>query len=311
MPAVSATVLQNAQQTTSKGGEPARIRAVWHAIQVLAVFSADEPQLGVSEIARRIGVHKSTVSRILATLEDARLVERYGPSSRLRLGAGIVALAGPLLANLDVGNVARPYLEQLAVLTRESVSLSIWNRGEAVNVEQVLGPGTIKHIAPVGRRNPAHATATGKVFLAHAGPDEIRETIARGLPRFTDRTIVDPDLLLEELAQIRHHGFARNIEELELNLVAVAAPARDHHGQVVAAVGISAPGFGVNPARLDQFAEASKQAAADISQRLGYAVPCSPEAGSPARSLEGRGRAMVQVIPQSARREAPPRSTEA
>ena len=126
---MTATPLRHVQQRRSGWvAEPARIAAVQHAIQVLASFSAAEPLLGVSEIARRVGVHKSTVSRILATLEDARLVERDPLRGRFRLGAGIVALAGPLLANLDVRDVARPYLEQLALATSESLSLMIWNR---------------------------------------------------------------------------------------------------------------------------------------------------------------------------------------
>jgi DNA-binding IclR family transcriptional regulator len=282
---MTATPLRRTQQHQSRWTvEPARIAAVQHALQVLASFSAAEPLLGVSEIARRVGVHKSTVSRILATLEEARLVERDPLSGRFRLGAGIVALAGPLLANLDVRDVARPYLEQLALESAESVSLSIWNRWEAVNVDQVLGTGSIKHIAPVGRRNPAHASATGKVFLAHARPGEISETIARGLWRFTERTIVDPDHLHEELARVRRLGYAENVEELEPNLIAVAAPVRDHRGQVVAAVGISAPGFGVTRERLAEFGGLARQAAAAISQRLGYGG-----AARPARGEGGRG----------------------
>src|SRR3712207_1886402 len=230
----AATLLRNAQHPAEQPGEPPRIAAVQHAIAVLGAFSAAEPLLGVNEIARRGGLHKSTVSRILATLQDAHLVERDAASGRFTLGAGIVALAGPLLANLNVRDVAQPYLQQLARDTAESVSLSIWNHGEAVNVEQVLGPGLIQHIAPVGRRNPAHCTATGKTFLAYAPPDEVRAVLARGFPRFTERTIVDADALLADLELVRARGYAVNDRELADNLIAVAAPVRDHRGRVVA-----------------------------------------------------------------------------
>jgi DNA-binding IclR family transcriptional regulator len=267
----SATLLRPSQHSAeSTGGEATRIAAIQHAIAVLTSFTAAEPLLGVNEIARRVGVHKSTVSRILATLEDARLVERDSLTGRFRLGAGVVALAGPLLANLDVREVAVPYLQRIAAASGESVSLSIWNRGEAVNVDRVLGPGSIQHIAQIGRRNPGHASATGKVFLAYASTEEVREAAARGLQRFTERTIVDAEQLLEELARVRREGHAENLEELEPNLVAVAAPVRDHRGQLVAAVGISAPAFGVDRARLDEFARLAREAAADISERLGY-----------------------------------------
>jgi DNA-binding IclR family transcriptional regulator len=269
----SATVLRSEQHDARLLAEPPRIAAIQHAIAVLSAFSAGEPLLGVNEIARRIRLHKSTVSRILATLQDAHLVERDPASGRFTLGAGIVALAGPLLANLNVREVAQPYLRQLADETGESVSLSIWNHGEAVNVDQVFGPGLIQHIAPVGSRNPAHCTATGKLFLACAPPDEVRAILGRGFPRFTERTIGDAETLLLELERVRTNGYAINDRELADNLIAVAAPVRDHRGQVVAAVGVSAPAFGDVPARLDQFAVLVKATAAGISRRLGYAGP--------------------------------------
>jgi DNA-binding IclR family transcriptional regulator len=251
--------------------EAPRIAAIQHAIAVLNAFSAAEPLLGVNEIARRVGLHKSTVSRILATLQEAHLVERDQASGRYSLGAGIVALAGPLLANLNVREVAHSHLRHLADVTGESVSLSVWNHGEAVNVDQVFGPGLIQHIAPVGTRNPAHCTATGKLFLAHAPADESRAILARGFPRFTDRTIGDAETLLAELELVRQRGYAVNDRELSDNLVAVAAPIRDHRGEVVAAVGVSAPAFGNAPDRLDQFTVHVIETAAKISRRLGYA----------------------------------------
>lgn len=270
------------QHLPAQAAGPPRIVAVQHAIAVLGAFSATESRLGVNEIARRVGLHKSSASRILVTLQDAHLVERDAASGRFSLGAGIVALAGPLLANLNVRDVAQPYLQQLARETGESVSLSIWNHGEAVNVEQVLGPGLIQHIAPVGRRNPAHCTATGKTFLAFAPPDEVQAVLARGLPRYTERTIVDAASLLADLELVRARGYALNDRELADNLIAAAAPVRDHRGAVVAAAGVSAPAFVVamagvsEPAfedvekRLKSFALLAKARAADISRRLGY-----------------------------------------
>jgi DNA-binding IclR family transcriptional regulator len=203
-------------------------------------------------------------------LEDSGLVERDPDSDRYRLGVGVVALAGPPLANLDIRDIARPYLEQLAVASRESVNLGVWNRVEEVNVEQVPGPGVIKHLAPLGRRNPAHASATGKVLLAHAPPQDLQAVLDRGLQRCTDRTIVDPERLLAELKQVRAQGYAINDEELEQELVAFAAPVLDHRGRVVAAVSVSAPSYHAPPDRFDFFATLVKQTAIDISRRLGY-----------------------------------------
>jgi DNA-binding IclR family transcriptional regulator len=274
----AATLLRVAQQLPKdRGADQPRIAAIQHAVAVLRAFSAAEPLLGVNEIARRVGLHKSTVSRILATLEDAHLVERDAASGRFSLGPGVVALAGPLLANLNVREVAQPYLQQLAQDTGESVSLSIWNHGEAVNVDQVFGPGLIQHIAPIGSRSPAHCTATGKTFLAYAPPGEVQAILARGFTRFTNRTITDARTLQAELDQIRALGYALNDRELADNLIATAAPIRDHRGQVVAAVGVSAPAFDNIQERLERFAGLTMTTAASISRRLGYAGQVEPD----------------------------------
>lgn len=224
---------------------PTPVAALRHGILVLRCFTADEPILGTTEIARRLGSSPSTVYRALVTLEDLGLIERDADTGRYRLAAGVVSLAGALLANLDLREVARPHLQRLAQVSGESVSLSIWNHVEAVNVDQVPGPSLIRHLAPLGRINPAHASASGKVLLSHAPPGDLAEVLARGLPRMTDRTIVDPDRLLTELSRVRRAGHAVNDRELEPDLVAVAAPLRDHRGEVVAAVCISAPGYRV------------------------------------------------------------------
>jgi DNA-binding IclR family transcriptional regulator len=253
------------------GGRPAPVAALRHGLAVLGAFTVAEPVLGVSEIARRIGSSKSTVYRALVTLEDAGLVQQDAANGRYRLAAGVVALAGALLANLDVRDVARPYLQRLAERSRESVNMSVWNRVEAVNIEQVPGPALIKHMAPLGRRNPAHASATGKVLLAHAPPEDLEAVLALGLPRLTDRTITEPVRLLAELEEVRRRGYAVNNHELEPEMVAVAAPVRDYQGPVIAAVSISAPSYRIGPDQLASLAQMAVETASEISRRLGYA----------------------------------------
>jgi DNA-binding IclR family transcriptional regulator len=266
-------VVDETQFQAEKGQQrprPEPVAALRNGIRVLQAFSVAEPTLGVTEIARRIGLSPSTVYRALVTLAEEGLVERDPGSDRYRLSVGVVALAGPLLANLDIRDVARPYLEQLALACRESVNLGVWSRIEAVNIEQVPGPGVIKHLAPLGRRNPAHAAATGKVLLAYAPPQDLQEVLDRGLQQFTERTIADAGVLREELARVRREGYALNNEELVPELVAVAAPVFDHRGRVVAAVSISVPSFHAPAERIGFFAALVKDTASEISRRMGY-----------------------------------------
>lgn len=218
----------------------ATVLAVRHALQVLRCLSGEGP-LGVTELASRVGLHKSSVSRLVATLLDDDLVEREAGSRRVRLGAGLLSLSAPLLGKVRFAEAARAPLADLAAACGETISLSVWDGAGAVNLEQALGAKAIKHYAPPGSRNPAHCTASGKLLLAHAAPAAVDRVLGRGLPRYTPRTIVGPVALRGEIALIRRKGFALNLGEYSSDVGAVAAPVCDAKGAVVAAVTATVP----------------------------------------------------------------------
>jgi DNA-binding IclR family transcriptional regulator len=251
------------------------VTAVRHAVQILRSFSADAPQIGVSEIARRVGLHKSSVSRLVATLEQDHLVERDRETGRIRLGAGLISLAGPLLANIKVVEVARPYLAELAQRSGETISLSIWDGAGAVNLEQALGGNAIAHYAPQGSRNPAHCTASGKLLLAFAELDELERTLAQRLERYTPRTVCDPRKLRTELRGIRTRGHAVNVGEFALDVGAVAAGVQDSSGRVVCAITATVPMYRFETARKRALIGMVEATAAQLSVRLGYRRPAA------------------------------------
>jgi DNA-binding IclR family transcriptional regulator len=258
---------------------PARARrdpfvtAVRHAVQVLRSFSADAPHQGVSEIARRIGLHKSSVSRLVGTLEQDQLLERDRETGRIRLGPGLISLAAPLLANVKVVEVARPYLAELAQHSGETISLSIWDGAGAVNLEQALGGNAIAHYAPQGSRNPAHCTASGKLLLAFAAPGELERIFAQQLDRYTERTVCEPDKLRAEVATIRARGYAINAGEFALDVGAVAAGVHDSSGRVVSAITATVPMYRFEAARRRSLIAMVQATAAKLSTRLGYRRP--------------------------------------
>jgi DNA-binding IclR family transcriptional regulator len=172
--------------------------AVQHAVEVLRCISRAPPDIGINEIARRVRLDKSSVSRLVRTLERERLVERATNSERVRIGFGLVSLAAPLLAGLRVTNLAPPVLEELARQTGETVNLSVWDGSEAVSVQQALGASAIKHYAVPGQRNPAHCTASGKLFLAYLDEAEIEVICRTPLESYSARTITDPSALRTE-----------------------------------------------------------------------------------------------------------------
>lgn len=253
-------------------GRSSGIHSVERAIAILRAFQHDQPELGVTELSRRLGLHKSTVSRLLATLEAGGLVERNPETGRFRLGVELIALAGLVVRHADLRGAARPALERLAAQCGETVNLAVWHQGMALNIEQVApADRQVRDIGWVGRRTPLHATSTGKVLLAYLPAAERERVLATlSLPALTPYTLTERQTLAAALAQVRQAGYASGLEELEIGLNSVAAPVRDHTGAVVAAVSVSGPAYRVTRDSLPALAARVQGAAGAISRALGW-----------------------------------------
>lgn len=238
---------------------------IHHVVAVLRCFTADEPMQGVTEIAAQVGLHKSSVSRILATLEEDQIVERDEASRKFRLGLGLIAIAGPLLADLDVRRIALPGMQSLTRDTRETSALVVWNGAEAVTVEQVPSSRPVKHMAPLGTRYGTASDASVQVFLAHLEAPELEAWVRRAVAPGE----LDLDDLRAELGRVRHRDCAINRGVTSAEEVGVCAPVRDHRDEVVAGVLIAAPSYRVDEDVLPGLVERTRAAARAISQRLG------------------------------------------
>jgi IclR family transcriptional regulator, acetate operon repressor len=249
--------------------EVSGLRSVTRALRSLELIG-EAGELGVTELGRRLGVHKATASRLAATLADHGFVERDPVTERYRLGFALVALAGSAMSNLDLVRTARPVLEDLAERTRETVNLGVMAADAVVYLDQVTGTRSIVSVNWVGRRTPLHDTSNGKVLLAYADEADVERILSRPLERATARTIVDPQELRGQLVQVRERGWAQTLEELEDGLNAVAAPVRDAAGTVVAALSVSGPAFRMAEVDLPRISRLAVDAANAISQRLGH-----------------------------------------
>ena len=248
------------------------IRVVENAFQVLETLTqANEGFLGVSDIAKRTGLNKTSVSRILVTLCKRGYVEQDRVSRKYRLTLKLFELGSMCLERVDLVNEARPILEELARYTGETVHLAVLDQGEAVYIDKVESDQAVRMYSRVGRRSPLHCTGVGKVLLAFADENEIARVIdQKGLRRYTNSTITDPSMLRRQLDEIRARGVAFDNEEHEEGIRCVAAPVRDHRGLIVAAISVAGPSFRVTPERQQALAQPVSQAALAISQRLGY-----------------------------------------
>ncbi|MCB0913044.1 MAG: IclR family transcriptional regulator [Propionibacteriaceae bacterium] len=258
---------------------PYRIQAIERAVAILGVFTADEPDLRVSDIAQRLGLHKSTVHRFLVNLEAAGMVEKSARTGRYRLGLRLFELGSLVMQRMNLWDEALPFLEGLVHGTGETGHLAVLEAGEAVYVERVEARRALRVPSAIGRGYPAHATNLGKVLLAHRPAAEVDEIIAqKGLPGFTSHTITDPVRLHEDLAAIRARGFSVDNEEYDEGLRCIGAPVWDHSGHVVAAMGIGGPVTRVTPDRIEDLAAIVMDAAQDLSRRLGGAHQLPPPA---------------------------------
>jgi IclR family transcriptional regulator, acetate operon repressor len=245
------------------------VQSVHRAISILQVLAL-RGAAGVTEIAAELDVHKSTVFRLLATLEARGLVQQNSGRGRYRLGYGVVQLAAGATKMDDLTLLSRPVCRQLAEAVRETVNVAVHDGHAVISVDQVLGAPAITTVNWVGQRTPMHATAAGKVFMAHMAPEQLDALLAEDLESYTPHTIVDPSALERELALVRERGYARTVDEHEVGLAAVGAPIRTLDGNVVAAVTASGPTFRINEDTFPDLAKHVLAAAAEISQRHGY-----------------------------------------
>jgi DNA-binding IclR family transcriptional regulator len=245
------------------------VQSVHRAISILQVLALRGPS-GVTEIAGELGVHKSTVFRLLATLEARGLVDQHSDRGRYRLGYGVVQLAAGATKRDDLSQISRPVCRQLADTVQETVNVVVHDGRAVISIVQVLGAPMITTVNWVGQRTPLHATSAGKVFMAYMDPEQLDALLADGLEAYTPHTVVDPSRLKQQLALVRERGYAFTMEEHEIGLAAVGAPIRTLDGHVIAALTASGPTFRINEDTAPDVAKHVLAAAAEISQRQGY-----------------------------------------
>jgi DNA-binding IclR family transcriptional regulator len=246
------------------------VQSVDRALTILEVLSR-VAEAGVTEIARELGVHKSTAFRLVTTLEAHRLVEQTSERGRYRLGLGLLRLAGATSARLDLVQEARPVCRRLAADTGETVNVAVLSDRSALYLDQIAGSSALQPHNWVGQHIPLHATSNGKVLLAWLAQAELGELLGR-LPAFTGSTITTKAQLKRALDTVREQGYAVAVDELEVGLTAIAAPVRNAHGDVICSMSLSGPTFRLPPERVAEVVPQLVEASDELSHRLGWGV---------------------------------------
>lgn len=257
-----------------------QVRALERALDIVAAFSLAEPELSLTTIAARVGLAKSTATRLLAVLEERGWLERSAETDRYRIGVRAFEIGSIYIQSTTLEVEAQPILRALARGCRQTANLGILRQDEVVHIAVVAPERPIRFSTPIGHRDWAHCTGLGKVLLAALPDDELVALVARhGLAARTPRTIVTLDALRADLARVRAIGYGLDDEESFEGLRCVAAPILDAGGGTIAAVSASGLVGELDDAALPGYVAAVQDAARAISTRLGHGVRVVPAEG--------------------------------
>jgi DNA-binding IclR family transcriptional regulator len=218
-----------------------RVQSIERAFAVLGTL-ADGP-IGVTEVAERASLPKSTAARMLASLAREGVVEQVPGGTHYRLGQRLVTLAAPIRPAGSLSAIARPSLTELAASVGEAAGLSVPDGYLVHYIDQVSSPKPVSVRDWTGTRIPMHAVSSGQVLLAFASPVFVQRYLGRPMERFTGRTLVTATDLLERMRTIRRDGYGWALEEFDEGISSIAAPIADASGEVVAAIHVHGPSY--------------------------------------------------------------------
>lgn len=241
-------------------------------MQVLSAFTVEEPRLGVAEIAQRVGLNRTTVHRLVGTLEASGMIRRDPASQKYTLSARVLQLADVFLQQSDLRSIALPALTALRDKTNETVALHIREGQSRIVITQVGANRDVRHMyRNIGQPIPLHLGAPGKVMLAFATPAEIAGYLEDGpLSSTTPRSVTDPGILRDQLTLTAKQGYAISWEERTLGVVSLAAPIFDATGAAIASVNVSGPSQRIRKQDVRVFVPLVLETATEISRGIGY-----------------------------------------
>jgi DNA-binding IclR family transcriptional regulator len=248
-----------------------RVQVLDRAVGILQAVADAPTDLGAAEVAQRLSLHKSTIHRLLASLERYGYIRRQPATGKYGLGLKLFELGSRAVARLNVHGYAQPLLDELVAVTGETAHLAVMDRGQMVSVVIAESPRTVRTPATVGRSTPMHCTAVGKAMLA-ALPEPAVAALLRNYPlkAYTPKTLTTRAALTADLDRIRKRRFAVDDEEIEEGLRCVGAAVRNHSGTAIAAISIAGPAFRLGRSRVPALARAVVATADRLAASLGY-----------------------------------------
>jgi IclR family KDG regulon transcriptional repressor len=246
------------------------IQSVSHALDVLEQFTGEPDELGVTELSKRLKLHKNNVFRLLATLEARGYIEQNKATENYRLGVRCLRIGQRFVMQTGLLRQARPVMHQVAKACHETSFITVMRDGCAIALDAVEAEQPVRMVSRVGDPLPLHCTAAGKMHLAFAD-DELRASLPEALQKFTEKTLVERQALGQQLKKIAENGFAVDVGEHIEDVRSVAVPIRDYTRAVVGSLAVSGPAYRLSQERLEkEIVPLMLKAGRELSTRLGF-----------------------------------------
>lgn len=246
------------------------IQSVAHALDVLEQFTGEQDELGVTELSKRLKLHKNNVFRLLATLEARGYIEQNKATENYRLGVRCLRLGQRFVTQMGLLRQARPVMSQVARTSRETTLIAVIRNGTVVPLEAVEPEQAVRLVSRIGDCLPLHCTSVGKLHLAFAD-DELRGALPETLQKFTEKTIVDRHALTQQLTKVAENGYAVELGEHIEDVRSVAVPIRDYTRAVVGSLAIAGPAYRLSQERIEkEMVPLMLKAGRELSTRLGF-----------------------------------------
>lgn len=246
------------------------IQAVAHALDVLEQFHTDG-ELGVTELSKRLKLHKNNVFRILATLESRGYIEQNRSTENYRLGTKCLQLGQTYIQHMGLLQQARPIMVDVVRDCHESTYVAVMRKGQVVPLDMVESDQPVRIVSHIGENLPLHCTASGKVHLAFEPAEELQRCLSEGLAQYTSRTITDRGVLAEQLKDVTSAGYATDQGEYLNDVCSVAVPIKDYTRTVVGSLAVSGPTYRIPQERVEsELIPLVMKAGRELSSRLGY-----------------------------------------
>ena len=244
------------------------LQSVQHGLQILHLFTIENPVWGITEIANALQMNKSSVSRLVSDLTAEGFLQKEG--NKYSLGFSLLSMSGVITSHLEIHRESKDILKKLVTDLGESAHVAILEGNEITYVQKVECTNPVPLISSIGKRNPVSCTSAGKILLAFQKKNIIESIIAEGLPQMGPNSQTDPEQLTYQLRQIKEQGFSICIDEMHDNVISIAAPVSDYTGEVIAAMSVVGTRERIQNHKINRFSGKVKEAANEVSLRLGY-----------------------------------------